>query len=142
MLSKKTKQRVLHLYSIAQGAQVQEKAVDSSIIKPGEDESKAKQCCDVHGEKTFMCAIHESHVGGKDEPVLRKGQVTKVYDPYVEAKDLEDKLNVTHELDTITQLSAIIKPLDLEITGSFNATKVGQHLSMLRATPGSIVLIL
>ncbi|CAM6096484.1 unnamed protein product [Calypogeia fissa] len=122
------------------GAKVQETLVGGSPLKCRQDEFEASTtgCCALHWNNTDTSCptIHKSHVDGRDEPVLRKGHITKVYNPYAQVKELEDRLRVIHEFDTITQVPPISKPVELELnTESINPTKVQQCLSMLRAAP-------
>lgn len=119
---------------IGLGTKDQDKMVDGVVSKSRGNE------CDVHGLfQTGTCSVHKSHVDFEDEITIRTGKVPESpYNPFLEAKELEENLTLTHEFDVLAELSTALKPRNLDLIDAIDAHKVGQDMSMLRATPGSL----
>lgn len=87
--------------------------------------------------QTNNCTLHAVHVDVEDEPLLRKAGITDaLHDPHVQARELEERLNVMHEFDSVTQLLTTLKPPKYEFVNPVDVIKMDQYVSMLCGIPG------
>lgn len=117
-----------------------ENGENPSGLKLSEDMHISATCgeCTSHAAITGTCGVHHEHVDMGDEIELRKAGTPEIpYNPYLKPADLDERLNVTHEFDTVTRLLLKLKPQKPQFMNSVDVMKVEGHLSKIRATPGN-----
>ncbi|KAL2610808.1 hypothetical protein R1flu_022500 [Riccia fluitans] len=93
--------------------------------------------CLEHEAVTGRCAVHHDHVDMDDEVELRKPETPELpYDPFQNPKDLEERLNVTHEFDRVMRLLLSSKPYKPQFMNSVDVANVEEYMSKIRDTPG------